>query len=313
MNVEIHESSSNNNFLLILILKISCFFVFIGRAWEHIRWDPPYREILWDQMLLEGIVKGLTGMTWATYASSDRVDNVIQNGILAIGCFYVLCAISSLIISKKNTVVYKICKVILIIGALGLVLLAFLHYLGRFLEVGQFFEYAAQFGSPIFLLLAISGALKNSFKLLLKGAIALTFICHGLYALGYYSTPGEWVDMIILSLNVSEQSAFSILYVAGILDIVFSVLLFIPGFTKPAAIYLVFWGVLTTISRIYANLYLDSILLILERYLHEVLYRLPHFLLPLLLIIGNNDKIILLQQIFSKKKRIEYESEVAYG
>ena len=287
-----------NQLILIVILKISCFAVFIGRAWEHIRWDPPYRAFLWNQELLEGMVEWLTGLSWVEYASSIVVDNAIQTMTYSIGWFYVLCAVASLVVSKKHVLIYRICKPILIAGSLGLMFLALLYCKERFFELGQFLEYASQFGSPLFLLFAVSAFSKKSLAIFLKVAIALTFICHGLYALNFYPTPGEWVDMVILSLKVSEQNAFKILHLAGVLDVIFSVLIFSPGLVRPAAIYLFLWGLITTSARIYANLYIDSIYLILEQYSHQVLYRIPHFLLPILLfLIAKKESSFLINRI----------------
>ena len=290
--------SSPNQFMLIVILKISCFAVFIGRAYEHIRWDPPYRAFFWDQSLFQGVVEWLTGLSWVEYASSTVVDNAIQTMTYSIGWFYVLCAVASIVISKKHILIYRICKSFLIAGSLGLIFLALLYCKERFFELGQFLEYASQFGSPLFLLFAVSGFSKKSLVVFFKIAIALTFICHGLYALNFYPTPGEWVDMVILSLNVSEQTAFKILHLAGVLDVIFSVLIFVPGLVRPAAIYLFLWGLITTSARIYANLYIDSVYLILEQYSHQVLYRIPHFLLPILLfLITKRDSSFLIDWI----------------
>ncbi|HET6243123.1 MAG: hypothetical protein H0V01_09715 [Bacteroidetes bacterium] len=296
-NIANSNQSSSYQFLLLVILKITCFGVFIGRAWEHLRWDPPFRSFLWDQSLLEPFILKITGLSWMEYATSDKVDSLIQNTVFSIGLFYVLCAIAALVISKKHLLIYRLCKYILILGSLSLIFLAFLYYKERFMEVGQFFEYTSQFSSPLILLLLLSGFSKKGMVFFIKAAIALTFICHGLYAIGFYSIPGEWVDMLIVSLNVSEQSAYSILYLAGTLDIVFSVLIFIPGLVKPSLVYLLLWGLATTASRVYANIYIDSFWLIVEIYLHQVLYRVPHFLLPLSLLFIIKDRSILSELI----------------
>lgn len=270
---------------LFLILKITCFCVFIGHAWEHLRWDPPYRTLFWDQAWLQGIVEGISNRSWMDYATSPAVDNFIQNFTLSVGWFYVLCAIASLVINKKDKSTYRICKYILIAGSMGLVLLAFLYSKERFFEAGQFLEHAAQFTSPIFLLFILSFRLRKKLVFFLKIVIALTFICHGLYATGYYPTPGNWVDMVLLTFNLSEQGAIQLLHFIGILDVIFSILIFVPIYARAACLYLFFWGFVTAIARVWTNLYVDSSWLIAEQYLHEVIYRAPHFLLPLLLFI----------------------------
>ena len=287
MNFEARRFQASENKILFIVLKICCFSVFTGRAWEHLRWDPPYRSLFWDQQLLESLIQKFTGLSWIEYASSAVVDNMIQNFTVSVGWFYILCAVASLIITNRINLVYRICKHIIIAGSIGLIFLAFLYCKERFFELGQFFEYTAQFSSPLVLLYSVSDFSKKRLKLFFKVAISLTFICHGLYAINFYPTHGNWIDMFILAFDISEQSATNLLYFAGINDIIFSVLIFIPGLIRPACIYLFLWGFLTSVARIYTNLYIDSASVLIEGYLHEVIYRFPHFLFPLLLFLLN--------------------------
>lgn len=284
MNLLKNNTIQDSGKLLVILLKISAFFVFIGRAWQHFRWEPPYRSVLWDQSLMEGIINKVFGLTWLEYTHSEAIEQATSAGIFYMGVVYVLFAVASLIISNKAGLVNKIAKAFVLTGALNLVLLAFLFSKDLFLDAGQFFEYAIQIGSPALLWLHFSRFSKQRMKLYMKIAIALTFICHGLYAMGYYPTPGMWVDMVINTFSVSDQKAIEFLKIAGYLDIVFGLLLFVPGVLKPTLAYLVFWGFITTAARIYTNLYLGSISLILEHFLHEVLIRIPHFLMPILLL-----------------------------
>jgi len=40
------------------VLRISCCCLLVGRAWQHLFWDAPFRAFLWDEHLLQGIVEG---------------------------------------------------------------------------------------------------------------------------------------------------------------------------------------------------------------------------------------------------------------
>ncbi|MBA3901683.1 MAG: hypothetical protein H0X62_16020 [Bacteroidetes bacterium] len=226
----------------------------------------------------------LLGITWLEYTSNEAIEIAISNSILFVGGLYILFAIASLIISNKATLVNKIAKVFVAAGAINLVFLAFLFSKEIFMDFAQFFEYAIQVAAPALLLFSCSKFSRQKMKLYLKIAISLTFISHGLYAIGYYPTPGNWVDMVIYTISVSDEQALGILKVAGYLDIFLGILIFVPKLLKPTMVYLFLWGLATTSARIYTNLYIDSLWTILEIYVHEVLVRIPHFLLPLLML-----------------------------
>lgn len=303
------------HFRVIIILKFLCFSVFAGRAWEHMRWDPPFRSLLWDQNLMESFITHLTGLTWMQYATSPVIDIMIQNTIFSFGCFYAVCALTALFISKQNHLFYRISQFILIVGTIGLLFLAFLYCKEKFFHTGQFFEYTCQFASPLFLLYALSNAHKvKALTLTLKIAIALTFACHGLYAIGYYPIPGNWVDMFIMGLGTTEQTALKLLYIAGMLDLILSIAIFIPAFTQPTLIYLILWGFVTAISRLYVNFYPDAALQSIEQYLHEVIYRVPHFGIPLLMmILIRKEKIISFQNILPEILKIKGNIRASSG
>ncbi|MFN6944771.1 MAG: hypothetical protein ACK4ND_07465 [Cytophagaceae bacterium] len=268
------------------ILKLICLCVFAGRAWEHIRWDPPFRGLLLDQSLMEPIIATLTGLTWFEYSTSPQVDNFIQNIIFSFGCLYLVCAVASIIFSKTPLWAFNISKTLLLIGSLGLAFLAFLYCKDQFFQIGHFFEYSCQFGAPLLLLYTFHYHLnKDRLVFYMKCAVSLTFFCHGLYAIGFYPIPGNWVDMLIVSLGVTEETAYEMLRIAGVLDIWISFAIFMPGLARPALIYGIFWGLLTSFSSIYVKIYDGEVLQSLQQYSHEVLYRIPHFGLPVLILV----------------------------
>jgi hypothetical protein len=267
------------------LVRVAAISVFLGRAWQHIYWDAPYRALLWDERWMKGIIEGWTGRSWKEYVTDVNTDLFIQNLITGIGWFYVLCAIGALFILRLG----KLGSVILWLGSISLAFLAALYCKEKFFFIGQFFEYTLQFSAPALLaILATKTNQRFTPKLVwyLKVAIALTFSCHGLYAIGFYPRPGNFVSMTMNILQASETVAIQFLNVVGVLDFILSILLFFPArWAKPALTYAVFWGFSTTIARIWAYFYWDSLDILLLQWLHESVMRFPHFLLPLALLI----------------------------
>ncbi len=275
----------------ILLLKITCFCVFLGRAWLHINWDAPYRAFFWDEDLLHNFIERFTDMSWQEYVTSPDMDRFIQNSIKATGFFYLLAAIASLAIkpeenfasNKPRRIFNKLLGVVLLVGMLCLMGLAYLYCKEKFYHVGQFFEYACQFLSPLFLWLLIFNKIDLSRLILpVKIAIALTFTCHGLYAIGYYPRPGPFVDMTLNILPIEEPTAHLFLKVAGVLDFVISAMLFIPRLARPALLYAILWGSLTALARVVANFYWHDLGHTFGYWFWEMLYRVSHASLPLL-------------------------------
>ncbi len=124
----------------------------------------------------------------------------------------------------------------------------------------------------------------------MKVAIALTFTCHGLYAIGYYPRPMTFMTMTQNILGVNSAGVNSFLNLAGVLDFVVALGIFVlKGKAKKAALwYAVIWGALTSFARIIGNYYLDFPLESLHQWVFEAVLRFPHFLIPLVLIVAFN-------------------------
>lgn len=274
------------------LLRIACILIFLGWGWLHLLGDIPFRAIFWDESLLKGIVEGLSGMTWKEWVSSRAVNNFVQNLIYLTGVFYLLCGFAAFRLNEKS----KWAGRMLLLGALSLMFLAFLFYKEKFYHLGQFFEYTIQWSAPLLLFLVVRKKWTNQRLLLpIKIAVALTFTCHGLYAVGYYPVPGNFVDMIIGVLGVSENTATTILTTVGILDFILSVLIFLPGkWAVPALSYAVLWGTATALARVTGYFDIDFAAKAVIRWLPETLLRLSHGLLPfiaILIILKNKNAI----------------------
>ena len=267
---------------IILLLKIFAFLIFIGRAYQYLFFDAPFRTILWDESLLQPIIEGVFNTPWNSYVTNLEVDMWIQRSILINGFLYIIAAISVITINKNNR---KYLRIPIQIGAWLLVILSLLTMKEQFFHIAQFFEHAIQFGIPFVLLYAIKGVLSKKISLYLKILIAFTFTSHGLYALGYYSVPGNYIDMTIICLGVTENTAVLILKIAGVLDLLISVLIFVPKLASYFLLYAFIWGLLTAFARIVAGFNPDFIIDSLHQHLYLVIYRIPHGLTPLLVFI----------------------------
>lgn len=287
------------------ILKFCTACVFFGRAYEHIFFDAPYRSILWDEALFSPILEKVFDKEWEAYVTNISIDEEIQNFIIGIGFFYFICGIASVLLSRKN---YSILKYIVGAGALSLIFLAVLQTKSNFYHLSMFFEHSIQFGSPIALLLYFKIKHKSqAYLLFLKIIIALTFLSHGLYAVGWpYPLPGNFVTMTMNILQVSEDQANVFLLIAGCIDFLVVVLIFLPKTFKWALIYAVIWGLLTAFARIISGLTYDFSAIIFHQYLFKTIYRIPHGLVPFFtyLMIAKNNRTgsMLVKDIFRSSR-----------
>jgi len=267
------------------VLQWICFFIFVSRAYQYIFWDAPFRTLLWDEGLLKGVVEFLTPFTWNEYVTNPSADGFIQNMIILNGVFFLLCAVVSLMIHRLK----KSWGYVILFGAFSLSFLSFLYTKEKFFHVGQFFEYSIQFASPVLLYLWVNESIKlDKIAFIAKVAVAVTFVCHGLYAVGYYPRPGNFVDMVINSTGVSEGVAHNLLFIAAVLDFVVAILLFIPNMARPALYYMVVWGFMTSAARLTSNIYADFFWPSMHQWWFEFVVRLPHALLPLMLVMFLN-------------------------
>lgn len=279
------------------LVQAAAVSVLLGRAWQHLHWDAPYRALLWDQSWMEGPVGWLFGMSWRDYVTHPGTDAFIENWIMATGVFYALCALAAVFVQQLG----QAGRALLWIASLSLLCLAALYCKEQFFFSGQFLEYALQVSAPgllAYLALRPEAPLSAPVVRFLKVAIALTFTCHGLYALGYYPLPEQFVFMTMSIMGIGDAAAANWLKVMGLLDLLLSVLIFLPGrVARYALVYAVFWGLATSMARPLAYAQVASWDTVLLQWLHEAVLRFPHFLIPLALLVDTAmaDKKMLLR------------------
>ncbi|WP_339614638.1 hypothetical protein [uncultured Winogradskyella sp.] len=267
---------------IISLIKICAFTVFIGRAYQFYFFGAPFRSILWDESLLTPIVEGLFNTSWYDYATSPKVNDWIEGFTKLCSVILFLAAVVSLFWDKFKFERLK--RITLGLGLFILFLLGTCIVKDKNYDYFQFFELTMQFVAPILLLLNINYNKKKNI-IGIKIAIAATFISHGLFAMGFIYLPGNFVDMTIMILGVNETQANSFLYIAGILDIVISILIFIPKLSKYALIYMILWGFATAFVRLFAGFNQNFLFMSIHGSTFLVIYRLSHGLIPLLVLL----------------------------
>ncbi len=264
---------------IILLLLLAFLGVSTGRAYQCIFWDIPIRSLLWNEDWMTSIVSSFLGLSWEEYLKHPKADDTIQSAVTLLG--YSLLITAGIALVRFRMILTTMA---LHCSFLILLFIAFLYHLEKFQTAGQFFEYTLQFTTPLLLWYYLKKGVSHSWVLLLKICVALTFTSHGLYALGFYPVPANFVAMTINVLPLSQDMAVSFLWLIGIVDIIFSFGLFIKGRVfKLSVWYCIIWGGLTTSARVLANVDLGMFGSTMHQWWFESMYRLPHFLIPLLL------------------------------
>jgi hypothetical protein len=263
------------------ILRSACAALFLGRAWQHLFIGTPYRPILYSQSLMEGFVLRVFGLDWTTWATSPVVEANLKLATQGIGVFFVFCAVAAVLVSPRR-IRAQLC---LAAGAILLSVIAFAVYRDKMLRLVEFFELACMVSAPLALLVAArcQDGRETLLRLGLPVVLAATFAGHGLYAVGYYQVPGEWVTMVMTILRVTEPAAFSILFAAGLLDFFVAIGIFVPGLRTASAIYAAVWGLLTALARTLANVTFENFQESAFFWIPETLVRLPNGLIPLVI------------------------------
>ncbi len=265
------------------LVKLCAFTVFLGRAYQFYFFGAPIRAILWDESMLSPVIESLTNYSWFDYATSPVVNQWIDGFTKVNSLIFLLAGIICLLWDQIPYTRFKRTM-------LGLALFLFLVFgicmiKDKNYDVLQLFELSMQFAAPLLLYFnADLESIRNKKNLLfLKVSVALAFIPHGIFAMGLVFIPGHFLDMTIKILGINESQATNFLFVAGLIDIVFSVLIFIPKISKYIILYLIFWGFTTAVARLVSGFNGNFILSSFHNFTYLVIFRLSHGIVPLLI------------------------------
>ncbi len=183
---------------------------------------------------------------------------------------------------------YKLCLCIITVFLIGYALLNYLNGGKALLEL-TLISAISKWWLPILTWYAISHynnkKLKFSswFLFAIQLSVFLIFMSHGM---GCFSKNPLYIDYILgffgdyTSLSVKQNQAEQMLDIIGIIDVIVAVLVLIKPF-KALIYWLIFWGFLTSLLRIVDASILNYI---------EFLMRVPHFGLPIVMLIIWNEK-----------------------
>ena len=269
----------------LLLLRVGTSLTLVGRGWLTWRWDSPIRGLVWQEDWWTELLEHRFSLSWAEFA--ERSDSWITSGLVAVGVSLMVLAVVPLICTRTSA---RWTRWLLWPAFLVLLLDSFARWVASDYDIGMAIEHALQMAAPVALFFAVSSPESGRFwPRLVAVAAALTFVGHGLYAIGFHPVPLSYQLMTIEILAVEQKSAITFLSIVGWLDIVAAVLLFVAPLRRWALFYLVAWGLLTALARVVAHVGLDQVAFGLDPWLAETLVRTSHWLLPLLLLVRGTE------------------------
>lgn len=268
-----------NDSMLLLTLRIGTLLCFAGWAWVHFYWQGPYGVLLWQHGTYE--LAERWGISWDEFVGSGANDGIVQKWIRGISWLYLGVGILALTVHRNS----RWQMVGLVGGAALLVILAYAKYISALRQLPMFIEHGGQILMPILLVSAMALGVRHRVTVALAViAVILTFSGHGTYALGEpWPTPPGFYGMTRVILGVNQTTALSFVRIAGILDFVVCLGLLVPILRRYCALYAVAWGFLTALARPWAGMSSELNYWGADQYLHELVIRAPHFLIPLYL------------------------------
>lgn len=265
--------------ILLLCLRLGAFFCFAGWTWVHFYWQGPYGILLWQDATYAWGER--FGISWEEFVGTGANDGLVQKWIHRIAWLYLACSILSLTVRHKS----HLQMAALIGGSVLLMVLAYAKYLAIQSQFPMFIEHGGQMLIPIILVMALALGVRHRVTVrTAMAALIMTFAGHGLYALGYHwPTPAIFYGMTSVILQVEHDTVRIFLHVVGTLDFVVCIGIFIPLWRRPCMLYAAVWGFLTALARPVAGMSMSLNYWGADHYIHEVILRAPHFMIPLYL------------------------------
>jgi hypothetical protein len=264
--------------IVLLVIRLGAFLCFAGWTWVHWYWEGPYGILIWQDSTYE--LARRFGIDWDQFVGSGANDGFVQKWLARISWLYLLCAILTLTVRKKAWI-----QMVTLLGGSGLlVVLSYAKYVASQCQLPTFVEHGGQMLMPVLLVLAIAlGVRHRATVVTAMIAFVMTFAGHGSYAIGIWPTPATFYGMTCVILHVEYETAQTILHVAGILDMIVCLGIFIAPLRRSCALYGAVWGFLTAIARPVAGMSWSLNYWGADQFLHEAVLRAPHYLIPLYL------------------------------
>ena len=268
-------------------LIIATSLMLCGRAWKYFFFETSYREIFWNHKAFGWFIENLIHIDWNHYLANPAYDANIMLFKKGLGLFYFLSAIIVVVIPRHRAV-----RGVLIMVAISQIPQAYFQFNGSFYNWALLLEFTAQFSAPLLLWMQLRGKIQTT-KVWCKLVVAITFICHGLYACGVYNVPQKFLTMCMKTLAFSKENALLFLTAMGVLDFIAALALYFKN-TKILRVglwYMIVWGGLTALARPWAHFYSFDAFRSLFQHLPDFLIRAPHYMLPLFLLMTINKPV----------------------
>ena len=264
------------------LLQVIASLTLLARGWLTFRWDHPVRGLLWDENLLSQFLEQVWNIDWATYHAGS--DHWITFGIQGLGTFWMLAAILPWLIDTRF---HLAASRILLLASLSLVADSGIRCMEAFYGIGMFIEHALQCVAPLAVVLYARDDESRRGHNILRIAAALTFVGHGLYAVGFHPVPVHFLNMTMDLLRCSDATALQFLLVVGILDFVVAALVLLPALRVQQAglAYMVLWGGATALARVLTYYDPSVDLYGLDPGIAQTLVRTAHWALPLFMLL----------------------------
>lgn len=271
-------STAKDDRLLVLVIRLGAFLCFAGWTWVHYYWEGPYGVLLWQDSTYE--LAGRLGISWDEFVGSGANDGWLQKWLARIAWLYLGCAILTITVGKRSWI-----QMAALLGGSGmLVLLSYAKYVAAQRQLPMFVEHGGQVLIPVLLVFAVAlGVRHRVVTATAMVAFAMTFVGHGCYAMGFWPTPGTFYAMTSVILGVEYETAQTLLRIAGVIDFLVCIGIFVPIVRRACAFYAVLWGALTAFARPVAGMSWDLNYWGADQFLQEAVVRAPHFLIPLYL------------------------------
>jgi len=197
------------------------------------------------------------GVKWTEYANhSDPAIQTFENWV---GIFLMLASICFLTLKPNKS--QRVQKTTLAVAGVFTSFHILLKYWGHNCEWPMIPEYALQGATPWLFLAFLPYFPANKDDewkkpsanrfFVLKVALAMCFIGHGLYALGWPYQPVKFVRMVVTTFPFLEfKTASHLVTLIGIFDLLMAVTIFIKPIERQSLYHMFLWGSVTALARV---------------------------------------------------------------
>lgn len=188
-------------------------------------------------------------------------------------------------LSLHNRIDLKFVNLILSLAIISLFLIDINSKIITNLEFEILLEHGLKNGIPLITLLFLNSRIsEQSAKRFIKICLSLTFIGHGLYAVGLHQVPDSFTSIVTHFFDFSTSEVKNMLFIIGIADILIGLAYLVFPKSKIILYYLLTWTIIVTGARMIASFPGVSFLNWTGTRSPQIIWRLVHVLAPLYLL-----------------------------